>query len=612
MEKTKISTADSTWNPVSGCYHDCVYCYARGTANRFKGCDLAHSGETSEEIVYLRERLTVTDKQGIVRNAAYPFGFTPTFHEYRLNDPQTKGFGKTVFVCSMADLFGCYDEQTEVFTRDGWKFFRDLSENDLVGYLEEESGTLHFSKPSTITKMPYKGVMYHAKNQVVDLCVTPNHKMYAATRPTTVEERHSGKHSWKFKLVAAEDLYGKSYCIKRDFVWNGDEVETFIVPGTEVSIPMDLWLKFFGYYVSEGSAFTTCGRNRVSMPQLKTGSDFYDVCKEIASLLGNKPQMLEDRCIIQNSFLKDYLAKLGCSHSKFIPQEYKELSSRQIRILLDALIVGDGKKHKHLKTEAYSYYTVSKRLADDVQELAMKCGFVANITSREPRNCHMIAEHPVKGNYVCYEVIITSKTRMPEINSKRNRQRGEHEAERYEPYDGMVYCCEVPSHILLVRRNGKTCWCGNSWVPDDWIKKVFDSCKAAPGHRYLFLTKNPARYIELAEAGLLPKDDNFWYGSTVTNPDMPAFYGGGYKTYASIEPILEPLGKPGKGSIADAVDWAIFGAETGNRKEKVVPERSWVEEVVEAFKDRGKPVFMKDSLKPIWGEDIITEFPWTE
>ena len=106
MEKSKIEWCDSTWNPVSGCYHPCPYCYARSTANRFKGCDCAAGGETDENVVYLKERLTVTSKDGVTRNAAYPFGFTPTFHEYRLNDPLTKGFGKTIFVCSMADLFG--------------------------------------------------------------------------------------------------------------------------------------------------------------------------------------------------------------------------------------------------------------------------------------------------------------------------------------------------------------------------------------------------------------------------------------------------------------------------------------------------------------------------
>lgn len=75
MEKSKIEWCDSTWNPVSGCYHPCPYCYARSTANRFKGCDCAAGGETDENVVYLKERLTVTSKDGVTRNAAYPFGF---------------------------------------------------------------------------------------------------------------------------------------------------------------------------------------------------------------------------------------------------------------------------------------------------------------------------------------------------------------------------------------------------------------------------------------------------------------------------------------------------------------------------------------------------------
>jgi ribonucleoside-triphosphate reductase len=31
-----------------------------------------------------------------------------------------------------------------------------------------------------------------------------------------------------------------------------------------------------------------------------------------------------------------------------------------------------------------------------------------------------------------------------------------------EQYDGFVYCCEVPNHTLMVRRNNKPTWCGNS------------------------------------------------------------------------------------------------------------------------------------------------------
>ena len=56
----------------------------------------------------------------------------------------------------------------------------------------------------------------------------------------------------------------------------------------------------------------------------------------------------------------------------------------------------------------------------------------------------------------------------------------------------------------------------------------------------------------------------------------------------------------------------FFGAETGNRRDKVVPERSWIEGAVKAFQDKGKPVFMKDSMKPVWGKELLTEFPWED
>ena len=141
---------------------------------------------------------------------------------------------------------------------------------------------------------------------------------------------------------------------------------------------------------------------------------------------------------------------------------------------------------------------------------------------------------------------------------------------------------------------------------------MFDACKEAPGHRYLFLTKNPQRYIDLYNAGLLLEGDDYWYGSTVTDDEMPMFYSDEFHTFASMEPILGPFDKKVEREAVEYMDWFILGAETGNRKDKVVPKREWIEAVVDYARSAGKPVFMKDSLKPIWGDDIITEFPWSE
>ncbi len=80
QENDSIEWAKWSWNPVSGCRHDCPYCYARDIAERF-----------------------------------YPQKFEPSLYPGRLGAPgrvrvpeaaQTDLGLRNVFTCSMADLFG--------------------------------------------------------------------------------------------------------------------------------------------------------------------------------------------------------------------------------------------------------------------------------------------------------------------------------------------------------------------------------------------------------------------------------------------------------------------------------------------------------------------------
>lgn len=143
------------------------------------------------------------------------------------------------------------------------------------------------------------------------------------------------------------------------------------------------------------------------------------------------------------------------------------------------------------------------------------------------------------------------------------------------------------------------------WVPDSWIEEVFKACEKAPQHNYLFLTKNPKRYEKILDRYMPP---NMWFGWSQTGPmgnkcDFSTHHS--IKTFISIEPLLEPF----KEFHIKGIDWVIIGAETGRRKNKVVPERKWIEDIVNECRKSDIPVFMKSSLADIWGEPLIQEFP---
>lgn len=176
------------------------------------------------------------------------------------------------------------------------------------------------------------------------------------------------------------------------------------------------------------------------------------------------------------------------------------------------------------------------------------------------------------------------------------------------------YRMEQPAHI----KNPRTIFvCSmadmfGKWVPDEWIAEVFEACRQAPQHRYLFLTKNPSRYMEMAQARRLPEDDNFWYGSTAAAPDAKFWWSDRHNVFVSIEPMLEQFPSAGDNPVKK-VDWVILGAMTGPGSRERQPKREWVESLAEDAKAAGVPVFMKDSIIPFVSEaHFRRDFPWEE
>ena len=152
------------------------------------------------------------------------------------------------------------------------------------------------------------------------------------------------------------------------------------------------------------------------------------------------------KCVkFKNKQVYEYLKQFGHSKDKFIPKEIKMLPPDLLKILLDAMMLGDGYLN--------SYSTSSKRLADDVQEIAMKLGKGATISKNKRTGVYTV-------NITNGEVCVIKKSMT------------------WEDYDGYVYCVQVPNHLLYVRRKGKACWCGNSttFTGQD-ARVVFKSCE---------------------------------------------------------------------------------------------------------------------------------------
>lgn len=158
---------------------------------------------------------------------------------------------------------------------------------------------------------------------------------------------------------------------------------------------------------------------------------------------------------------------------------------------------------------------------------------------------------------------------------------------------------------------------------DMWFIKTLHAIRQNPQHRYLFLSKRPEI---LREKNRYTREKNIWFGVSVTRPcdlerikELPQT--DEHNMFVSIEPLqdnllLSEMDTEAKLALGDRIGWIIIGAETGNRKEKIKPNKAWIDDVLQfAHKyaektSRDIPIFMKDSLVPIVGEEnMIRHFP---
>jgi hypothetical protein len=106
----------------------------------------------------------------------------------------------------VGDKQHCLTMDHEVLTANGWKFFDQLSKDDLIATLKD--GELVYDKPIDLLYYPdFKGKMYEINTQNVNLKVTTNHRMWVSL------------NDGKYKLITADKLVGKEVRYQRNAAW---------------------------------------------------------------------------------------------------------------------------------------------------------------------------------------------------------------------------------------------------------------------------------------------------------------------------------------------------------------------------------------------------------
>ena len=367
---------------------------------------------------------------------------------------------------NLAEFAGrlCYDPATEILTNGGWKRFEALDQgSDLVLTWNRATESAEFQWFS-IVRYDYDGPALRISQRGLDLFVTPDHRMWTQKMTEgggwsawhfATAETVSTRGIWRFRRNSAPIggsvadaecvIPARSYCSGHGGI---------IVKSTqELRLPVRAYARLLGYVIAEGyTRFPQSGAGAyVGITQCE--GPVLDDIRATLDGLGlswheypdpRKPKVVTLRVNGGHDFVRRVAVDAGSgARNKRIPRWLMEHRDTQVlKELWSSLWAGDGSMHGPSQT----YATVSKGLADDVQELLLRLGEAASVS------CH------VRGQRTLYLVRVLQKGTIgsPPV------------ARTWEPYTGPVWCVSTANGIVYVRRNGYGVWCGNcyrSWEP---------------------------------------------------------------------------------------------------------------------------------------------------
>ena len=355
----------------------------------------------------------------------------------------------------------CVHPDTEVLLDRGWANITEVRTGDKVLSLNPD-GSQSYQPVDAMYAFPYDGPMCLCdQRNGVSFCVTPNHKI-----PVVSQGRDGG---WRF--VTAESIKdNKIYRVGRpdseeEKSWMEINVHHRKGHNEASRVPMDDWLEFIGWYLSEGSSFMAHKDKSpvVHIAQMKH-------VPSLSSLMERLPwraSKVNNGYRIYSGQLYSVVHKMGDLYHKRVPEYVFKLSARQISILLRAFEAGDGHVYRN---GSISIGLANEGLIDDLQRLYTLSG-----------RCAIKSVSITKTGFTVYRLSVSRPDRFTtRIIGKLKRG----------PYKGLVWCPSVrDNHNFLIRYNGKLSFTGNTEYEFRTMGATLRGVNKIPKHFYL--TCNP-------------------------------------------------------------------------------------------------------------------------
>jgi site-specific DNA-methyltransferase (adenine-specific) len=390
----------------------------------------------------------------------------------------------------------CYSEDTEVLTRKGWKFYPELSKDDFIATVNPTSFEVEYCTFDELYVYEHKGEMinFRKPRNSVNILVTPNHNVFCMPRTKSSNQR------WQF-IKASDVMKYNTVIFLNTIKWKGTDILTINIPvltssrypnpkRNEYLLDANVFLEFLGYFISEGHLSSSQpGQYAVVISQKK----YCEIIRDcLAKLPFNVYEFTDDdqitKFIITNKSLFTWLSEnIGRkANDKKIPDFLKSLSWNHLKLLFDALIMGDG---IYQSATFCRYSTSSRRLADDVQEIGFKLGFKAEIRKslrREHYQYRIDIKIPNNQKNYCSPYLVTSK----HINKV--------------DYEGKVWCLNIKNHLFITRRDGCIAVQGNSYDKDQTLEDYLAFLQRVWKETWRVLVPGGRMCINVANLGRKP------------------------------------------------------------------------------------------------------------